>query len=432
MSALFTFFFAFLTLVTLTLGAQALSPSSAYGSKLQSAERTVAALRSLRLTELAKRTTGDDPSPPTLAPSWSSPLTLIEGFYFPSKNSSVVLEGSLNYLASVGAYLQAGQTLDFAPPGIPGVILVNIFNEEGTQVIINDQCRRVSSDPAAGDWFDWLPYSTYIGQSPCNPNNNNGNSSLQCTWWQLTTSNVSMQLAVNNQLPYRWTVVQHLAPRIDITIDYVFTAPVVQSFDDSMFASLPDCSLPYAPPCPYTPLRPVIEMIRFHEPNQTSLAQQNTGDVAGDTSFLCMTLLGDAFTMLQQVSMYEVQVNFTFGSYAFCNEELCLGGDPVLVGREASLGLGYPRSGQCTPNPYGTWYSMPFKGECRGSQTIEAGECTWKVVKTIKTIDVDCLVAQGFLLACQKDVVMPFPRAQAVLLNALASSDPGAGGCPAV
>ena len=171
-------------------------------------------------------------------------------------------------------------------------------------------------------------------------------------------------------------------------------------------------------------------MVRFHQTNQTSLANQNTGDVIGDVLFLCSSIITGSSPELQQVSWYQVQINFTFGGYAFCNFGTCIGGDPYLVGREAAMGLGLPNAGQCMPNPYGTWYSMPKEGECQPGQTIEAGECSWKSLSIEKTISLDCLLHQGFVAACMKDPSPPYTDAVEVLLQAFSSSDSSAGGCP--
>ena len=94
---------------------------------------------------------------------------------------------------------------------------------------------------------------------------------------------------------------------------------------------------------------PVIElpMFRYHSATDYSLANKNTADLLGDTAYLCAAVWTKPPS--QVVSLFSVQVNSTWGQYALCNDNECVGGALGTVGH-ASMGNLHAFSGQCRSN----------------------------------------------------------------------------------
>ena len=189
-------------------------------------------------------------------------------------------------------------------------------------------CRGLNTDPL-DPWFDWLVIATYQGNQSCLSTA----GAPVCEVWSLNMPDrgLGLTLYVANQVPYQYIISQQ-GKTIDSVYNYTYAVPTVlfEPPAPSSFEAASSCTQSYAAPCPYSPLRPVLPMIRFHPPNDTSLVNQNTGDILGDTGFLCITLLGNETGEFQQLSWYDVQINFTFGGYSYCNFGNCVGGDPFL------------------------------------------------------------------------------------------------------
>ena len=103
------------------------------------------------------------------------------------------------------------------------------------------------------------------------------------------------------------------------------------------------------------------------------------------------------------ISYYQVQVYTGWGQYQICNNypiSTCFGENDYYVGREATAGQRPPDGGQCALDDninFGNWYSMPSLGKCddEGHKQIEYGtDCTWKIVKLVKTIEGNCLLSK--------------------------------------
>lgn len=374
---------------------------------------------------------------PQIVPRFSSDLELLTSI--DAQPEPLKLLGTFLYDASQGVVQSTNLEVIFGPPQLSQVTTSNYLNSQGTCVVTMGVDRHTSSQPFE-PWFSWVPYGQLVGTQPCYPS---GNPPL-CQVWQLLVDNgpgssVNLTAFVLGNLVLQEQVVSigfnsnFNRTSVDrTTFLFLNPTPINGSLAPSDFqAPGGPCLRSYDVPCGYTPLAPVLPMIRLHPANQTlALANQNTGDVSGDVAFICGVLLSGAPTVYQEVSMYRIQVNATYGCYAFCNYGVCLGGDPFLVGREALNGLGLPAAGQCTDNPYGTWFSLPDAGQCSPSQSVESGVCSWKLIETIKTISVQCLLSQDIKQACYKDRIVPFPTATEVLLRAFASDDPSQGGCP--
>eukprot|EP00730_Choanoeca_flexa_P016571 TRINITY_DN7864_c0_g1_i1.p1 TRINITY_DN7864_c0_g1~~TRINITY_DN7864_c0_g1_i1.p1 ORF type:complete len:401 (+),score=68.60 TRINITY_DN7864_c0_g1_i1:1554-2756(+) len=183
-----------------------------------------------------------------------------------------------------------------------------------------------------------------------------------------------------------------------------------------------------------------MDVYIFQPPHQVgNIADQDVGDLRGDTSFVCFDYFANntAHDGYAWITQYTVRMATTWGMYRECNgyPPLCIGDTVVNVGREAALGNGYLK-GQCENNTqFGSWFSLPSVGQCQAGDTISiANNCTWQLLKTVKTIDGQCLVNKpGFAQACRAlgsggSITKP----EAIFQQAFASDDPSNGGCPPI
>ena len=202
----------------------------------------------------------------------------------------------------------------------------------------------------------------------------------------------------------------------------------------------PRCTLP---PALCNATDPVSNQTQFlvHPLKFTGqLDNQDTGDLVGDTAFLCFFVNPYFNTSIiplppyDAMSQFRIEVDSRYGPYQFCNSyqpAQCFGTlrPSNAVGREVALGAA-TAGGQCANNSaQGSWYSLPASGGC-GSRPIGEGGCTWRVLARVKTLLLDCLLNLGLRQVCDRDGAPPFARAQQLIARAFASTDAARGGCP--
>ncbi|KAL6079980.1 hypothetical protein QOT17_000366 [Balamuthia mandrillaris] len=362
------------------------------------------------------------PSPPAISPSFTANVQM--------STMQLLSEGFLQY--DVTRQLM-NLTLSASFFQIPKV--ENLFQENTTQVVSsNGQCRYYPSSPFP-NMFGWLPHSSYEGKEPCPLPTWTANTlrAQMCEQWSWT----------DPEDPTKMTFRLYALPAQNVPIMLTIGTPkkVQQTWVFNTFVpgpihfeKRPTCPPPSS--CGDGNVEKMV-MYRFHEPGDYSLANQNTGDLLGDTAFICYALLNRVFMEYHQVSAFLVQVNKTWGQYAMCNYGHCIGGDNTTVGRGSSFGLDKRKEGQCSSNEeYGNWYSLPAGGECKKQELSRRGgagsSCSWQNGGKIKTVGKDCLVERGFMLACLSDSGYPLPSAQKILQNAIAKDDPNQGGCPPI
>jgi len=188
------------------------------------------------------------------------------------------------------------------------------------------------------------------------------------------------------------------------------------------------------PPCAQGPVESQV-LYRVRSPTEpSSLADRNLGDALGDMAFFCA--LGD-FDEGQAVTSWSVQVNSSWGQYAYCRfaggKNSCFGSTGKLVGRESAMGLGKGHlQGQCSDNAdVGSWFSMPAEGQCPDGVPIGQGGCTWSA-KLLRTVSAKCILEdRGLKASCKRERGhAPMLRSAAIFRTALETSDPAQGGCP--
>lgn len=305
----------------------------------------------------------------------------------------------------------------------------------------NDVCRLFGSggnSSGFNSFFSWLPAGTYNGL-----HNLTGRLVDE---WVLDFHNGELILDVdhnNNSIPVRFIVPSTTITTTSI-VNFTFLwsdqlVPGAISNPDQIFEVAPSC-LGQGEVCSPDPAAPngveLLDVYVFHDANNFSLINVNVADALGDTFFVCGAVMSDQFTYFQWVSWWEISVNISYGQYQFCNFGSCMGGNKHLVGREGAEGIG-EHAGQCTSGPgsansiLGTWYSLPEEGVCDEGAEVGTNGCTWQVVGRMKTINASCLLANGFIDACQSSFhIQNLTAANQLYLAAFQSDDPAVGGCP--
>jgi len=303
--------------------------------------------------------------------------------------------------------------------------------------IINGRCAEINGSVFA-DPFVWLAVAKYEGTVTLGPQYD----SRTCSWWNFSVpaANISLALCMekNDTIPVLWTIeVSEMVELVYFNRDFVATTPPAADF------VLPKGCFQKEPLCDGGAVVELDAFV-FHPKNQFDLINEDVADLLGDTVFICVDANNTALDHYAWVSRYTLQVWSGWGEYALCNRPspnqtgVCVGKETFSVGREAAYGI-MPECGQCTNNSQvGNWYSLPTAGLCSSdTQPLgpdpTKGQCSWRVVKKIKTIDGVCLLkTNGMLNACSKNFDYPFAESRAILLQSFESDDPSQGGCPPI
>lgn len=92
----------------------------------------------------------------------------------------------------------------------------------------------------------------------------------------------------------------------------------------------------------------------------------------------------------------------------------------MLVGRATTSSLN--GGGQCYPQPfYGLWYSLPATSQCPHGAHVGYEECTWRVVRKVRSLNYKCLAENGLKYTCEKDGGFPFSRSVDFLKKSVVS-----------
>lgn len=172
-----------------------------------------------------------------------------------------------------------------------------------------------------------------------------------------------------------------------------------------------------------------MEFTRIHPGDDWKFSNRNIADVLGDVGYICEIPADSTDSLL---TVFELTVNTTWGQYALCNANVCVGGTPGTVGHTGTDHYGEPLAGQCSGNEgIGNWFSIVEESECQEDEEVGDNGCAWKgPLRILKTITHACLVERGFMEACAADERYPFSAAFAIAQTALLPEDDG--GCPDV
>jgi hypothetical protein len=308
-----------------------------------------------------------------------------------------------------------------------------------TYMIQNGRCEE---DPGESfqNMFAWVPLSKFVGTQTLGPLFEN----RTCDMWSLEVPFVgNLSICVQqNEIPVLYAISSNSSNTIEVEQIYFGKDLNTTAPPASEFVPPPNCFVP-DPPCPNGAVAE-LEAFIFHPAHMFDLINEDVGDLLGDTVFICNDVNNTSFDHFQWVSRYSLQVWAGWGQYSLCNRPspnqtgVCTGEEKYLVGREAPYGIKAQMCGQCTDNSdVGNWYSLPTAGLCNSTQSLgpdsSKGECSWRVVKRLKTIDSICLVkTNGMGEMCAIEGDYPFTKTCAIMLRSFDYDDPAQGGCPAI
>lgn len=348
-----------------------------------------------------------------------------------SHSSAIVGNGTFEYDAP-----NQRMNLTFAVPWFGNILNIStvLLNNSGVE-ITNGRCDELNGSHF-GDIFSWLAFAKFAGETTLGPEF----EGRTCNLWNFTSpaSNLSMCFDNDNTRPVLWSVfAEGLSDFYYFWTDFNPVQP-----DPSHFTPPKSCS-EKLPLCANGTVAEIDAYV-FHPENQFDLINEDVADELGDVLFICYDGNNTGFDKFAWVSHYTLQVWSGWGEYSICNRPkpnmtgVCIGKETFSVGREGPGGIGQ-NCGQCTDNSLiGSWYSLPKDGLCNSSSQPlgpdqSKGDCSWRVLERVKTIDGECLLkTQGMLAACAKQYAYPFTPSRAVFRQAFASDDTKQGGCPPI
>jgi hypothetical protein len=278
--------------------------------------------------------------------------------------------------------------------------------------VVNGVCRVGHKNFSS--WFNWIfsPAAVFAGVTVTA-------SGATCNNWLLVASpNVRLQACADATFIYS-LVVSGTGKPVNITFSQQSALP-------STPVVVPkSCSRP-PPVCPSAPWTR-LSIFRLHNINDTELAQRNAASLIGDLYYICSALVANSPIAGNGtvISLLQIAANTTWGQYALCNHGICVGGDNVTVGHEATAGFTLG-GGQCQQhNNIGDWYSLTAASQCAPNVTVPSTDCAWQFVKRVKSVSMQCLVGAGLAQMCAADIAnggFPFQKSAALVTSTLQSN----------
>ena len=372
-------------------------------------------------------------SPPEVPPQFTSNIEQMAGYTFGKwSTGSLVYDRSHSRLKLYSSNLMGVAPVQWEGTPLAWSNWTQWTVSDGTYYSEEGQCRKLISADQFSDMFSWVGGSSFSGTTTIR--------NITTDVWSLFSSTSRLQYYVTPAgIPIRYVANVSSAENPSVwqstIMDFMTYTPVA---NPSEFADFNKSEALHPTRCPppqdLTPI--VLDMYIFHPSRYYNISGQDTADAVGDTAFVCFDALSnhtksDNYSV---ISLYSVEVYPQFGQYKQCNfynPSVCLGNEPILVGRAGSWAFG-EFGGQCTSNNLtGSWYSLPPAGLCvNDSRPTSPDVCTWRIIKKVKTIDSKCLTQRGMLSACSEDVRLPYPKATKIFVTAFNEDDPSKGGCP--
>ena len=371
-------------------------------------------------------------SPPEVPPQFTSNIEQMAGNTFGKwSTGSLVYDRSHSRLKLYSSNLMGVAPVQWEGTPLAWSNLTQWTVSDGTYYCAGGQCRKLIPADQFNDMFSWVGGSSFSGTTTIR--------NITTDVWSLFSSTSRLQYYVTPAgIPIRYVANVSSAENPSVwqstIMDFMTYTPVA---NPSEFADFNKSEVLHPTRCPppqdLTPI--VIDMYIIHPSLHYNISGQDTADAVGDAAFVCFdTLSNTTSDNTSVVSLYSVEVYPQFGQFKQCfsyNPSVCIGDEPILVGRTGSWGFG-EFGGQCTSNNLtGSWYSLPPAGLCvNDSRPTSPDVCTWRIIKKVKTIDSKCLTQRGMLSACSEDVRLPYPKATKIFETAFNEDDPSKGGCP--
>ncbi|KAK3279660.1 hypothetical protein CYMTET_12465 [Cymbomonas tetramitiformis] len=389
-----------------------------------------AELTALKATDSPQLHTEAEPTPPPLPEQFTADQILyVSDGTFLTENATLYYDGS-----SMRMRTDSKVAFSFGNSSAAFEIDSKTFScASGQEYVSNGVCRKLPGGRFYDMWL-FVQYSKYAGKAQ--------KLGKWCDVWNFVSARDNITLFVKDNVPVSLnssSMSPYLPGAKPVLTKYTQDFYNVQVGKPQVSMDPPDVCSRGAPLCNSSQSLSKIVTYVAHPKGLYNLSNQDVADCLGDVAFTCYDVSSN-HTQADDyglVSLYVLEVDTRWGAYSLCNgynPAICFGSESFYVGREASFGITEEFGGQCTDNrKVGNWYSLPYAGQCQGSDTVASGKCSWRIIERVKTIDLNCIFkTHGMLEACNRDGTLPFPESQGIFQEAFQSTDEAQGGCPDV
>lgn len=353
-----------------------------------------------------------------------------------ARNQSAVAYGGSMWYDSVNRVMRLDQQSQYFPTFWSNAS--TYLYSDSAKMNINQVCRDSYQEGVYfADLFDWVnsPLTKFVDTRSV--------YGVECDNWNMyVNATMNVSLCANKNTPVEYTSLFHTTGlpgqnvSVTYTISYIFYNFTAAPPPPSVFTLPPECMS--SPVCPSQGVQfmQLVAAQPAYNISRYDITNQDTADWLGDTFFTCLDVLGNntASDLYTVISLFTVEVDTRWGQYALCNgynPGQCWGSELYFVGREAAIGI-KEYGGQCLNNSdVGNWFSMPVGGRCNNTDQRVGKDCSWRVFKRQRTVEIDCVFNQKGMLASCKSGHPPFSSSQQIFYNALTQTV-DQGGCPDV
>jgi hypothetical protein len=367
---------------------------------------------------------------PSIAPQFSADIDyeMQDDSSFPAK----ILASSIMYDSTL---LRSRSHIVQQVPQLGDDAIINMsqfaYSNDTIMTVQNGQCLSASGSSAGGGFFaqfGWLALADHVGSTSV--------AGRICDLYNYTVPAVaSLSICLDGDEPIQMNITQSSYSQVQTYRNFR------RETDAATLAPPTICDGP--PEACGSGNITKRTLYIFHPDNNFNMAGQDVADLLGDATFLCSDKFMWVAGGYSLFSAFEVSWLEKFGQYANCPPDptsptgaRCMGGDDFHIGRSTAFLMG-DNQGQCdgdAPQFYerlGVWYSMPVNGECKDGQEL-GKDCTWKVERRVKTLDMGCLFDKFGLDKLCDNASAPFTNVALSLIKAIDSESTSEGGCPPV
>lgn len=279
------------------------------------------------------------------------------------------------------------------------------LNSMNMKMVDNGICRLYPEQ--FNDIFSFLDEATYQGDVV------QGNQTLQVYYFTEKTNNgnATFVAALDGDIPVQLNITVN-SPGTVLEEDLTFTNFEPVDIPESIFETPSACDGD-GEVCEGSGVE-LLDFITYSPEISAPLDNTNGGDLLGAAGTLC-----DYMYQYSYVSLYQLQVNNSWGQYGVCYQGFCNGANSYTVGRAATSKV-KDMEGQCADNSdVGNWYSLTSGARCSDYQEIGDDNCAWKELYLNTTITMDCLKEQGFENSCSLYPYLPYTNPSNALKEAL-------------
>lgn len=293
----------------------------------------------------------------------------------------------------------------------------NVAIGQTLMVLTDGQCTNTSGR-GFDSFFGWVRMATMVGHDRFD--------GRTCDLWNLTSSYANMSLCIDGDEPLYMAAAGTM----------MFFSHMQRSADPNLLKT-PDACMRPPKVCGNGSF--ITQTVYVAHPRDNyNISGQDVADLRGDAVFLCSDKMMWKLGGYELFSAFELSVVQTYGQYTNYPPPggVGAGGDGFHVGREAPAGIGR-HGGQCDDDrdwlaKLGQWLSLPPAGRCANASELLGQDCSWRIERRVKTVEMACLFDQHHFLDQCNSTHPPFDDVGEILSKALLFDDIAHGGCPKV